>query len=122
MLAKSNPRQDDQIVTTTCSYDCGGRCLLKVHIQGQKIVHISTENQKGLHLQACPRGLAQKAVVYHSDRLTQPLKRVGARGAGEFRSISWDEALETIAEKIQPSGIFLYRWDRSVRWPSGNVN
>ncbi len=101
MSAKPNPNQEDQIVTTTCSYDCGGRCLLRVHIRDQKIAHISTENRKGLHLQACPRGLAQKAVVHHSDRLTQPLKRAGARGDGKFKPVSWDEALETIADKIQ---------------------
>ena len=40
-------------------------------------------------------------MVYHADRLTQPLKRVGARGTGKFKSISWDEALETVAGKIQ---------------------
>jgi anaerobic dimethyl sulfoxide reductase subunit A len=101
MPANSNRNQDDQIITTTCSYDCGGRCLLRVHIRDQKIAHISTKNRKGLHLQACPRGLAQKSVVYHSDRLTQPLKRVGARGDGKFKPVSWDQALETIAEKIQ---------------------
>jgi anaerobic dimethyl sulfoxide reductase subunit A len=101
MPANSNRNQDEQIITTTCSYDCGGRCLLRVHIRDQKIAHISTENRKGLHIQACPRGLAQKSVVYHSDRLTQPLKRVGARGDGKFKPVSWDQALETIAEKIQ---------------------
>jgi anaerobic dimethyl sulfoxide reductase subunit A len=101
MPANSNRNQDEQIITTTCSYDCGGRCLLRVHIRDQKIAHISTENRKGLHIQACPRGLAQKSVVYHSDRLTQPLKRVGARGDGKFQPVSWDQALETIAEKIQ---------------------
>ena len=101
MIAKSNCMQDDQIVTTTCSYDCGGRCLLKVHLQEEKITHISTENRNGLHLKACPRGLAQNAVVYHVDRLSQPLMRAGARGSGKFRPISWDEALQTIAEKFQ---------------------
>ncbi len=101
MQHKTNRNKNDQIVTTTCSYDCGGRCLLRVHVRDEKIAHISTGNRNGLHIRACPRGLAQKAVVYHSDRLTRPLKRVGARGDGNFKPISWDEALQTIAEKIQ---------------------
>ncbi len=72
MQAKTHSSRDDQIVTTTCSYDCGSRCLLRVLIQDEKITHICTENQKILHIQACPRGLAKKSVVYHSDRLTHP--------------------------------------------------
>jgi len=101
MQPKTNGRRDDQIITTTCSYDCGGRCLLKVHIRDERIAHISTENRKGLHIQACPRGLAQESVVSHPDRLMQPLKRIGARGNGDFKPISWNEALDTIDEKIQ---------------------
>ena len=92
---------EDRIFTTTCSYDCGGRCLLKVHVRDGKITHISTENRKGLHIQACPKGLAQQSVVHHPDRLTKPLKRIGPRGEGEFHPVSWDEALDTIAKKIQ---------------------
>lgn len=97
---KLKPDKNRQILTTTCSFDCGGRCLLKVHIQNNRIEHISSENRNGLHLKACQRGLAQKSVVYHSDRLRFPLKRVGKRGTGIFEPISWDEALETITEKI----------------------
>jgi len=96
-----NYGKKDRIVTTTCAYDCGGRCLLKVHLRGGKIAHISTEDRNGLHLQACPKGLAQKSVVGHPDRLKQPLKRVGERGAGKFEPISWDEALSVVAEKIR---------------------
>ncbi len=92
---------DTQILTTTCSFDCGSRCLLRVHLRAGKIVHISSGNRKGHYLQACPRGLAQASVIYHPDRLMQPLKRTGARGEGKFESISWDEALTIISQKIQ---------------------
>jgi anaerobic selenocysteine-containing dehydrogenase len=36
--------------------------------------------------------------VHHPDRLTQPLRRVGEKGAGEFQAISWDAALDEVAE------------------------
>ena len=89
------------IKTTTCSYDCGGRCLLKVHVKNGKISQISTENRNGLHLKACPRGLAQKNVMNAPSRLMQPMKRIGPRNDGEFEPISWNDALEWITGEIK---------------------
>ena len=89
-----------EIITTTCSYDCGARCLLKVHVKDGKIFRITTEKIRGLNITACPRGLLQKEVVYDKNRLTHPMKRIGERGAGRFENISWDEALQTVAEFV----------------------
>jgi len=88
-------------VTTCCPYDCGGRCLLKVHVSEEKVTRIGTDNRPGPGLKACPRGIAQKELVYAPDRLTQPLKRVGERGSGEFEAIPWKEALETVSQELE---------------------
>ncbi|HXA51445.1 MAG TPA: molybdopterin-dependent oxidoreductase, partial [Candidatus Acidoferrum sp.] len=37
---------------------------------------------------------------YHPERLLYPQRRVGAKGAGRFERISWDDALDTIAERL----------------------
>src|SRR3979411_1625791 len=71
----------------------------------------------------CARGQAAIQVTYHPDRLTHPLKRTGARGAGEFKEVTWDEALAELVGQLdtlaaagdQKSLAFLTRPRRSHR-------
>jgi anaerobic dimethyl sulfoxide reductase subunit A len=105
---------EGEVKITTCSYDCGGRCVLRVHVSSGVIERISTDDSPGPGLKACSRGLSQKDVVYAPDRLRQPLRRTGRRGEGEFQAISWEEALDLVAsqltrvkERYGPHSIFL---------------
>jgi len=38
--------------------------------------------------------------TYHADRLKYPMKRVGPKGSGRFERISWDQALDTVADRL----------------------
>ncbi len=91
----------EKVVLTSCSYDCGARCILRVRVKDGRIVGIGTDERPMPSLKACVRGLAQKDVVYAADRLTKPLRRVGERGEGKFEPLSWEEALETVSKELQ---------------------
>src|SRR4051812_19182787 len=52
------------------------------------------------HGGTCVRGQAAIQVTYHPDRVRHPLKRTGARGSGEFKEISWDEAIAELTAKV----------------------
>jgi anaerobic selenocysteine-containing dehydrogenase len=49
----------------------------------------------------CPKGAAGLQALYDPDRLTGPVKRSGARGAGRWEPIGWDEALALVAERLR---------------------
>jgi anaerobic selenocysteine-containing dehydrogenase len=48
----------------------------------------------------CVKGKAAPELLYHPDRLKYPLRRAGARGENRWQRISWDEALDTVSEKL----------------------
>ncbi len=48
----------------------------------------------------CARGQAGLQVLYHPDRITQPIKRSGPRGSGEFQPITWDDALKELSAHL----------------------
>src|SRR6202521_1143976 len=48
----------------------------------------------------CARGQAGLQVLYHPDRLRNPLKRKGPRGSGEFEEVSWDDALAEVTSRL----------------------
>ena len=100
MSSPDRPSKSERVVLTSCYYDCGARCLLKVHVKEGRIVDISTDDRPMPSLKACVRGLLQREVVYAADRLTKPLKRVGKRGEGKFEPIPWEEALERVSREL----------------------
>ena len=92
---------------SACLVNCGSRCALRVHTEDGVIKQIETDNRGddttfGEHqLRACLRGRSIKHRVYNPDRLKYPMKRVGKRGEGRFERISWDEALDLMADKLK---------------------
>jgi len=93
--------KETKLIPVGCDHDCGGRCVLKAHIQDGVIVAVETDDGKEPQLRACARGRAFRQMVYAPDRLKFPMKRAGARGEGKFERISWDEALNTITIEMR---------------------
>ncbi len=48
----------------------------------------------------CQKGACYSALMYAPDRLSHPLRRVGERGSGRWRRVTWDEALSEIADAL----------------------
>ncbi|MFH1382517.1 MAG: molybdopterin-dependent oxidoreductase [Chloroflexota bacterium] len=91
-----------EIVRTASTFNCGGRCPLRLHIKAGKIIKVEGDDaQEPEQLRSCLRCRALRHLVYHPDRLKYPMKRAGAKGKSEFERITWDEALETVARQLK---------------------
>ncbi len=104
-VAKALAQSEVKIVPTGCAHNCGGRCVLKAHVQDGVITRITTDTDRPAdpmdpQLIACVRGRAYRRRIYHPARLRAPLRRTGERGSGAFEEISWEEALDTVAENL----------------------
>jgi anaerobic selenocysteine-containing dehydrogenase len=97
-VSDNEVKVDEKIVKDGICYMCDSGCPTKIHIRKGEAIHIDITDQR---VDICPRWRAQLDFLYHPDRLKYPLKRVGERGNGSFLRISWDEALDTIASKLQ---------------------
>ncbi len=91
-LALSEP-VSDEVRKTTC-YMCACRCGIDVHIKDGKIRYIEGNRDHPVNKGVlCAKGSAGIMQHYAPARLSSPLLRTGPRGSGEFKPISWDEAL-----------------------------
>ena len=101
-----DPSAGKRVVRVGCpGHNCGGRCLLKVHVEDGVIYRIESDDRPGdtledPQLRACIRGRAYRHRQYHRDRLKYPMKRTGRRGEGKFERISWEEALGKVAGEL----------------------
>jgi len=89
------------IVKTHCARMDHGGCGLLVHVEDGRITKVEPDPHSPLNRGTiCAKGIAQIDRMYHPDRLTLPLKRVGERGSGQWEAIPWDKALGLIARSI----------------------
>jgi anaerobic selenocysteine-containing dehydrogenase len=106
------------IVSSVCPHDCPSACALEVElIEGQRIGRV-----RGASAQSYTRGVVCAKVAryaerqHHPARLSQPLRRIGEKAMGEaaFMPISWDEALDEVAEGLTRAA---QRYGSETVWP-----
>ena len=93
---------DVKIVRATSTFDCGGRCPLKLHVKDNRIIRVEGDDIPNAdeQLRTCLRCRAYRQYIHHPNRLMFPQKRVGQKGEGKFERITWDEALDTLVGQL----------------------
>jgi len=98
-----------------CNIEDGGLAFIEddriVKLEGNP-KHVSTRGR------LCAKGNAGMWHVYDPDRILYPMRRTGPRGGGQWKRVSWDEAISEVAEKIKavldkghPNEI-MFKWGR----------
>ncbi|MFN6138275.1 MAG: molybdopterin-dependent oxidoreductase, partial [Planctomycetota bacterium] len=91
-----------RVLPSVCALDCPDACALSIEVDGQKVVGL-----KGDPSHPITRGFAcVKTARYperqeQSDRLLEPMRRCGPKGQGRFEAISWETALDEIAQRLR---------------------
>lgn len=90
-----------QAVPSVCQL-CPARCGILGFVEGERLVKIEGNprhpNNRG---RICAKGIAAVNILYDPERLLHPMKRVGARGEGRWKRISWEEAYDEIAGRLK---------------------
>ena len=88
-------------VQSTC-FECDVRCGALIHVEDDRVVKAEgNTNHPYSHGVFCAKGVHGLPTGYHHpDRVLHPLRRAGARGSREWVQISWDEALDEMADRL----------------------
>lgn len=101
MISADTSTAPDTVVRGACPHDCPDTCATLVTVRDGRAIRIQGDPEHpftdGFLCAKVNRYLER---TYHPDRLTQPLRRVGAKGEGRFEPVSWDEALDDIAQRL----------------------
>lgn len=93
----------ETVIPTFCGM-CGpaANCGIYAFTKNDRFIKVAGMKESPVNNGSlCPKGQAAPQWVYSPERLKYPLKRVGKKGEGKFQKITWNEAIETIADTLK---------------------
>ncbi|WP_165253917.1 molybdopterin-dependent oxidoreductase [Adlercreutzia sp. ZJ304] len=81
-----------------CQCLCSHKCTVR---DGRLVLIEPNDAFSNAEASICAKGIGEVQHVYSKERIQTPMIRTGERGSGEFKSVSWDEALDRVADTIK---------------------
>ena len=101
-MPKPGVAPPESLVQTACPLDCPDACTLDVTVRGGRVTKI--DGSKDNHITdgyICAKVRTFHERVYGDDHLLYPAIRRGAKGSGQFKRATWDDALDLVVSKMQ---------------------
>jgi anaerobic selenocysteine-containing dehydrogenase len=91
-----------RIAASACPHDCPSTCALDVEVFDKHTIGRIRGSADNAYTAGviCAKVARYAERAHHPDRLLHPLRRTGPKGSGEFAPISWDDALDLVAERF----------------------
>ena len=91
-----------KIAASACPHDCPSTCALEVEVFDAHTIGRVRGAEDNAYTAGviCAKVARYAERLHHPDRLLHPLRRKGAKGSGAFEQISWDDALDLVAEQF----------------------
>ncbi len=113
----------DQVIPSFCEI-CFWKCGILAHVKDGRLTKIEGNPAHPLsHGRLCPRGTGGMGLLYDPDRLKRPLVRRSVRGKQDFEEVSWEVALDRVAEgmaaikqKYGPEALALFNHGFGASW------
>ncbi|BAT60949.1 putative dimethyl sulfoxide reductase chain YnfE precursor [Variibacter gotjawalensis] len=105
-----------RIGASACPHDCPSTCALEIDVIDDNTIGRVRGADEGTYTSGviCAKVARYAERAHHPDRLMKPLRRVGPKGSGEYAPISWDDALDIVAEKFLAAEA---RYGAETVWP-----
>src|SRR5580692_11121374 len=91
-----------KIAASACPHDCPSTCALEIEVFDSRTIGRvrGAEDNDYTAGVICAKVARYAERAHHKDRLLTPLRRVGPKGSGDFRPVSWDDALDITTEAL----------------------
>lgn len=90
------------ILRSVCPHDCPDTCSISVTVEHGKVKSVRGDKEHSFtNGFLCHKVSRYQERVYHPERMTTPLRRSGPKGSGQFRPISWNDAINEIASQFR---------------------
>jgi len=93
--------EQERTVRAACPHDCPDTCALRVTVSGNRVIRVEGDpDHPATDGVLCTKVARYAERTHHPDRLTQPLRRVGPKGSGQFEPVSWAVAMAEIGQRL----------------------
>ena len=97
MADRSERASEKSVICASC--DIG--CQLIAEVRDGRVARVRASDNPIMRDNICMKGIYAPKSFAHPQRLLHPLRRVGARGSAQWERVSWNDALDDIAARLQ---------------------